>query len=60
MIRIFQYKLNQKGKIISGWGTHYFNNGNQAQGAVKNGTFDGQGLHYRWVNFEYFLCTYIF
>ena len=39
-----------------GWGTHYFNNGNQAQGALVNGTYDGQGLHFRWGDGTIFKC----
>ena len=44
-----------------GWGTQYFSNGNVAQGAVVNGTFEGQGLHFRWgtviIGFVYFFMT---
>ena len=39
-----------------GWGTHYFNNGNQAQGALVNGTYDGQGLHFRWGDGTIYKC----
>ena len=39
-----------------GWGTQYFSNGNQAQGAVINGSFDGQGLHFRWGDGTTFKC----
>ena len=31
-------------------------NGNVAQGAVVNGTFEGQGLHFRWGDGTVFKC----
>ena len=43
--------------VYVGWGTHYFNNGNQAQGAVINGTYHGQGLHFRWGDGSVFRCS---
>ena len=39
-----------------GWGSQYMRNGNVAQGAVVNGTFEGQGLHFRWGDGTVFKC----
>ena len=45
-----------KNDMPHGWGTHYFSNGNQAQGSVLNGSFDGQGLQFRWGDGTTFKC----